>query len=37
MDNTPDNTLFSNRINVIPFTEMTELEAMFEDDDLGSS
>lgn len=29
MDNTPDNTLFNNRINVIPFTEMTELEAMF--------
>ena len=28
MDNTPDKALFGNRINVIPFTEMTELEAM---------
>ena len=28
MDNTPDKALFDNRINVIPFTEMTELEAM---------
>ena len=29
MDNTPDNKLFNARINVIPFTEMPELEAMF--------